>query len=169
MDLPHLMETGTSTFRRLTDRLDTAAILYTGGTTGVPKAAMPSHEGMNFAARAIAYIMSIRCLPTRPSVFFRLIMFSGKNHIMNSTVYSSGCLELPPLLIWIARRQSPQESHEILCCTNCLRPLSQPARLREESRKALVLFFSSSKHGERNSKTAERANRERIKLQSLMA
>ena len=96
MDLPHLMAMGTSTFHAIDrDRTDIAAILYTGGTTGMPKGVMLTHEGMNFAARAIAYYEHSD--PTDQALCF--LPFNhvfGQNHIMNSTVYSSGCLELLP-------------------------------------------------------------------------
>jgi len=96
MDLPHLMGMGAGTFQAIDrDRVDTAAILYTGGTTGVPKGVMLTHEGMNFAARAIAYYE--HSVPTDQALCF--LPFNhvfGQNHIMNSTVYSSGCLELLP-------------------------------------------------------------------------
>lgn len=94
IDLPHLMRMGTGNFRAIDrNRVDTAAILYTGGTTGVPKGVMLTHEGMNFAARAIAYYE--HSVPTDKALCF--LPFNhvfGQNHIMNSTIYSSGCLEL---------------------------------------------------------------------------
>lgn len=96
MDLPYLMDQGTGAFKAVErNRTDTAAILYTGGTTGVPKGVMLTHEGMNFAARAIAYYE--HSVPTDQALCF--LPFNhvfGQNHIMNSTIYSSGCLELMP-------------------------------------------------------------------------
>jgi long-chain acyl-CoA synthetase len=96
LDLKRLMEMGSGSFKALDrDRADTAAILYTGGTTGTPKGAMLTHEGMKFSSHAIAYYersdqndLALCFLPFN-HVF-------GQIHIMNSTIMSAGCLELLP-------------------------------------------------------------------------
>jgi long-chain acyl-CoA synthetase len=96
LDLKRLMEMGSGSFKAVDrDRADTAAILYTGGTTGTPKGAMLTHEGMKFSSHAIAYYersdqndLALCFLPFN-HVF-------GQIHIMNSTIMSAGCLELLP-------------------------------------------------------------------------
>ncbi|MCX5807478.1 MAG: AMP-binding protein [Proteobacteria bacterium] len=98
MDIAHLMQMGkeSSVFRAINrNRIDTAAILYTGGTTGIPKGVMLTHEGMNFSARAIAYYEHSN-QNDQALCFLPFNHVFGQNHIMNSTIMSSGCLELLP-------------------------------------------------------------------------
>ncbi|MGB7575150.1 MAG: AMP-binding protein [Thermodesulfobacteriota bacterium] len=96
LDLPHLMEMGSGSFKAIErDRADTAAILYTGGTTGIPKGVMLTHEGINFSSHSIAYYERSKendlalCFLPFNHVF-------GQIHIMNATVLSAGCLEILP-------------------------------------------------------------------------
>ncbi len=91
-----LMELGTTSFSAVKrERTDTAAILYTGGTTGVPKGALLKHEGVLFSAYSIAYYER----STQNDLALCFLPFNhvfGQMHIMNSTIFSSGCLELLP-------------------------------------------------------------------------
>lgn len=94
VDLPRLMEMGTPSFEALdTDRKDTAAVLYTGGTTGVPKGVMLSHEGIDFSSHSIAHFER----STEKDCALCFMPFNhvfGQIHIMNATIVSAGCLEI---------------------------------------------------------------------------
>jgi long-chain acyl-CoA synthetase len=77
------------------NRQDTAAILFTGGTTGLPKGVELSHENITVSShnvssceRSTEHDRSLCFLPFN-HVF-------GQIHIMNATIFSAGCLELLP-------------------------------------------------------------------------
>jgi long-chain acyl-CoA synthetase len=95
-ELSHLMAGGAGAFSAIDrNRVDTAAILYTGGTTGIPKGAMLTHEGINYSSYGIAYYE--RSVETDVALCF--LPFNhvfGQVHIMNSTILTAGCLELLP-------------------------------------------------------------------------
>jgi long-chain acyl-CoA synthetase len=96
LSIHRLMEMGSGSFNAIDrDRLDIAAILYTGGTTGIPKGVMLTHEGINFSSYSIAYYER----STEKDIALCFLPFNhvfGQIHIMNSTIMSSGCLELLP-------------------------------------------------------------------------
>jgi long-chain acyl-CoA synthetase len=95
-DLEHLMARGSGSFAPVDrNRADIAAILFTGGTTGIPKGAMLTHEGMSFSSWSIAYYER----STENDVGLCFLPFNhvfGQIHIMNGTILSAGCLELLP-------------------------------------------------------------------------
>jgi long-chain acyl-CoA synthetase len=97
VDMEGLMEMGSASFRAIDrDRDDTAAVLYTGGTTGMPKGVMLTHEGINFSYRAVA--ASERSTQNDCALCF--LPFNhvfGQNHIMGSTIHSGGCVEMMPV------------------------------------------------------------------------
>ncbi len=96
LDLAGLLADGSATFRALErDRADTAAVLYTGGTTGTPKGVMLTHEGINFSAHSTAqYERSTE--QDRALCFMPFNHVFGQIHIMNGTILSCGCLEILP-------------------------------------------------------------------------
>jgi long-chain acyl-CoA synthetase len=77
------------------DRRDTAAILYTGGTTGTPKGARLSHANIQFSAHNIAYYERSKAAD-RVLCFLPLNHVFAQIHIMQATVYSAGCLVMLP-------------------------------------------------------------------------
>jgi long-chain acyl-CoA synthetase len=91
-----LAEKGTSEFKTVDrHRQDTAAILYTGGTTGIPKGAMLTHENLQTSVFNVAhYERSTQ--NDRALCFLPLNHVFGQIHIMNSTVFSGGGLVIQP-------------------------------------------------------------------------
>jgi long-chain acyl-CoA synthetase len=96
LDLQQLMNKGTGSFEALNrDRTETAAILYTGGTTGTPKGVMLTHENINTSAHNVAF-SEHSTEADRALCFLPLNHVFGQMHIMNATVLSCGCLEILP-------------------------------------------------------------------------
>ncbi len=96
IDLPQLMNNGSAIFKAIPrGRRSTAAILYTGGTTGTPKGVMLTHEGINYSSGAVAHFE--RSVETDVALcFMPFNHVFGQIHIMNSIIFSAGCLELLP-------------------------------------------------------------------------
>lgn len=96
LELQDLMNIGTGSFKALDrNRTDTAAILYTGGTTGTPKGVMLTHENINTSSHNVAF--SEHSTQTdRALCFLPFNHVFGQMHIMNATILSCGCLEILP-------------------------------------------------------------------------
>jgi long-chain acyl-CoA synthetase len=96
LSLQQLMAMGEGSFEAVDrDRKDTAAVLYTGGTTGIPKGVMLTHENINHSSHNIAF--SERSSENdRALCFLPFNHVFGQIHIMNSTIMSCGCVELLP-------------------------------------------------------------------------
>jgi long-chain acyl-CoA synthetase len=96
LDLSTLMALGIESFRaRERDRTDPAAVLYTGGTTGIPKGVLLSQEAMAFSSHTVAHCER----STENDLALCFMPFNhvfGQIHILNATLYSCGCLELLP-------------------------------------------------------------------------
>jgi long-chain acyl-CoA synthetase len=96
LELPQLVNMGSDHFKAIDrTRRSTAAVLYTGGTTGTPKGVMLTHEGINFSSSMIAHFE--RSLETDVALcYMPFNHVFGQIHIMNATIFSAGCLELLP-------------------------------------------------------------------------
>jgi long-chain acyl-CoA synthetase len=96
VELEALIGKGSPSFATIErDRMDTAVVLYTGGTTGVPKGVMITHEHVNFSAQAIAYSEH----STEQDIALCFLPFNhvfGQFHILNGTIFSAGCVEMLP-------------------------------------------------------------------------
>lgn len=96
MSFDQLSSLGEGTFKAIDrDRTDTTAILYTGGTTGIPKGVMLSHENINAAIHTVMLYERTTQMD-RSLCFLPFNHVFGQMHIMNTTVLSGGCLELMP-------------------------------------------------------------------------
>jgi long-chain acyl-CoA synthetase len=91
-----LLEEGSENFKAIDmERTDTASILYTGGTTGIPKGVMLSHENINAAIHSVIFLERSN-ENDRSLCFLPFNHVFGQMHIMNATILSCGCLELMP-------------------------------------------------------------------------
>lgn len=94
--LQQIISMGTGSFRAVDrERTDTAAVLYTGGTTGMPKGVMLSHENINAGSHNVVFYERSTELD-RGLCFLPFNHVFGQIHIMNATILSAGCIELLP-------------------------------------------------------------------------
>jgi len=91
-----MVEMGSEYFSAIDlDRHNTAAILYTGGTTGIPKGVMLTHENLNTSIHNVShYERSTH--EDRALCFLPLNHVFGQVHITQATIYSGGCMALLP-------------------------------------------------------------------------
>jgi long-chain acyl-CoA synthetase len=96
LDFEQLLSRGSGSFQAIErDRSDTAVISYTGGTTGIPKGVMLSHENINTAIQNVIF-HERSSEKDRALLFLPLNHIFGQMHIMNATILSAGCIEMIP-------------------------------------------------------------------------
>jgi len=85
-----LIQKGSDSFKAVdVNRDDTAVILYTGGTTGVPKGVMLTHENIRFSTHNVSHFER-SCQEDRALCFLPPSHVFAQVHIMNSMVYAAG-------------------------------------------------------------------------------
>src|SRR5208283_619180 len=96
LSLQQVLDLGKGSFKAVDrDRTDTAAVLYTGGTTGTPKGVMLSHESINLSSHYVAFCEH-STETDRALCFLPFNHVFGQIHIMNATILSGGCVEILP-------------------------------------------------------------------------
>lgn len=96
LPLAQLENAGGSPLRAVNrDSDDTACVLYTGGTTGLPKGVELSHENINTAINQVAH-MERSTENDRAICFLPFNHVFGQMHIMNATIMTGGGLVLLP-------------------------------------------------------------------------
>ena len=91
-----LLALGTDDFQAVErDRGDVAAVLYTGGTTGITKGVMLTHENLMVSAHHVAR-QERSSHQDRVLCFLPLHHVFGQVHVMHSTILTGGCLEMLP-------------------------------------------------------------------------
>jgi long-chain acyl-CoA synthetase len=96
MTLQQVLNMGSGSFKAVDrERTDVAAVLYTGGTTGMPKGVMLSHENINAGCHNVTFYERSSEMD-RGLCFLPFNHVFGQIHIMNATILSSGCVELIP-------------------------------------------------------------------------
>ena len=96
LSFERLVQMGEATFKAIDrDRSDTAVILYTGGTTGIPKGVELTHENIAQSIQNVIFYER----SNEKDIALLFLPFNhvfGQMHIMNATIISAGCLELIP-------------------------------------------------------------------------
>jgi long-chain acyl-CoA synthetase len=96
LTLSELMAPESGSFQTVNrSRRETAAILYTGGTTGIPKGVMLPHEYISTAAYLVANFERSN-ENDRALCFMPFNHVFGQIHIMNATILTAGCVEVLP-------------------------------------------------------------------------
>jgi long-chain acyl-CoA synthetase len=91
-----LLERGSYSFKAVDlSRKNTAAILYTGGTTGIPKGVMLTHENIKTSVHNVCHFERSN-QEDRGLCFLPPNHIFAQIHIMNSVVYAGGSLVIQP-------------------------------------------------------------------------
>ncbi len=113
-----LLAKGNPNFKTIDrDRKDTAAVLYTGGTTGRSKGVLLSHENLQTSVHNVAF--NERSVSSDRSLcFLPLNHVFAQVHIMGSTVYSGGTLIIQPAfdmekLLYAVQRQGATKVYSV--------------------------------------------------------